>query len=446
MMSSSASLGRHNFHQLLRAILIPWVACTLNTWAGEPLDRIVAVVNDDVIMQSELDNRSRTVQGQLRQKGTAIPPQSVLEKQVLERLILMKLQLQLAQQTGIRVDDETLNKAINQIASNNGVSLSQFQAILERDDYDYGAFREDIRDEITLTKLRQRQIDNRITVTDREIDNFLTTYKNQGDINAEYHLAHILIAVPEAASPDQVQKSQEKAEAVLEQLRAGAGFKETAVAISDGQQALNGGDLGWRKGDQLPTIFANVVPKMNKGDVSGLIRSSSGFHIIKLLDVRSGDQRIVTQTKVRHILVRPSDITSNEAAQTRLAQLKQRIDGGDDFTQLARSHSDDTASAVNGGNLGWVSPGDLVPEFEEAMNSLQPGETSEPVRTQFGWHIIQVNDRRDYDSTEEVMRAEAWEAIRQRKIQENQEAWLRQLRDEAYVEYRLDPVEPEVDE
>ncbi|MCI0400969.1 MAG: peptidylprolyl isomerase [Gammaproteobacteria bacterium] len=436
-MNFRCSVAKLHFRHVLLTLLTPFFTCVLNTWAVEPLDSIVAVVNDDVIMQSELENRTRTVEAQLKHNGTAIPPQLVLQKQVLERLILMKLQLQLAQSTGIRVDDDTLNRAIGRIAENNGMSLSQFREILERDGYNFAAFREDMRDEITITQLRQRQIDNQITVTDREIDNLLSTQKNQGDVNAEYHLAHILIATPEAASPEQLQSRQQKAEQVLAQLRAGADFKETAVAVSDGQQALDGGDLGWRKADQLPTIFAAIVPKMNTGDVSDLIQSASGFHIIKVLGIRGSSQHMVTQTHVRHILVRPSETTSNEAAQTRLEQLKPRVAGGEDFAELARSHSDDTASAINGGDLGWVNPGDLVPEFEAAMDSLSLGQTSDPVRTQFGWHLIQVIDRRDHDSTEEVKRAEAREVIRQRKIQENQEAWLRQMRDEAYVEYRL---------
>ena len=401
-------------------------------------DRIVAVVNDDVIVASELESSTRSIAAQLRQQGTRLPPERVLERQVLERLVLERLQLQVAERTGVQIDDEVLNEAVRSIAERNGLTVGQFREVLARDGFDFAAFREDIRRKLTLEQLRRRQVDNRITVSEREIENLMETVARQAGIEGEYRLAHILIAVPEAAAPDQTEAARAEAEQVLADLRAGADFARTAVSVSDGQQALEGGDLGWRAGSELPTLFAEVVPRMDPGDVSEVLRSPSGFHIVKLVDARyGGDEHIVRQTHARHILIRPDEVTSADEARRRLAQLRQRIEGGDDFEELARAHSEDRGSAVKGGDLGWVSPGDVVPEFERVMNALPPGSVSPPFQTPFGWHIVQVLERRDHDSTTEVQRARAREIIRERKLDEEVEAWLRRLRDEAYIEYRL---------
>lgn len=408
------------------------------------VDRILAVVNDNVITQSDLEAEKTIVIQQMRQQNIEIPPGGDLNKQLLERLILKRLQLQLADASGIKVDDDTLNRAIETIAKQNNLSLKEFRGVLERDGFDFAAFRENIRTEIVLTRLRQRQIANRITVTEQEVENLLATQKLQGDTGGggdnEYHVAQILIALPEAPTPEQVQAANKKAEEVLAKLRAGADFKQTASAVSNDQQALQGGDLGWLKTGQLPTLLAEVVPTMKAGDVSSLIRSASGFHIVTLLDKRGGAQggRIVMQSQVRHILVRTNELVSDKEAETRLTQLKLRIEGGEDFASLARSHSDDAASSVNGGSLGWVNPGDLVSSFEEVVNSLQPGQISAPFQTQFGWHIVQLIERRDHDNTEEFRRSSARELITQRKIEEETQAWLRSLRDEAYVEYKTE--------
>lgn len=408
------------------------------------VDRILAVVNDNVITQSDLDAEKRTVIQQMRQQNIEIPPDDVLRKQLLERLILKRLQLQLAEASGIKVDDDTLNRAIETIAQQNNISLKEFRGVLERDGFDFAAFRENIRTEIVLSRLRQRQIATRITVTEQEVENLIATQKLQGDTGGggdnEYHVAQILIALPEAPTPEQVQAATKKAQEVLAKLRAGADFKQTASAVSNDQQALKGGDLGWLKTGQLPTLFAELVPTLKVGDVSDLIRSASGFHIVTLLDKRGGAQgvRIVKQSQVRHILVRTNELVSDKEAETRLAQLKLRVEGGEDFAALARSHSDDAASAVNGGSLGWVNPGDLVPRFEEVMNALEPGHVSAPFQTQFGWHIVQLIERRDHDSTEEFQRSSARELITQRKTEEETQAWLRSLRDEAYVEYKIE--------
>ncbi len=419
-------------------LLFLFLALIRPAGAAIELDRIVAVVNDDVVMASELEERLRTVRDQLREQGTQMPPTSQLKKQVLDRLIMNKLQMQMARETGIRVDDETLNRTISSIAAENGVSLTEFRNILERDGYSYPRFREDIRNEIMISRLRQRAVDNRVSVSDREIENHLANQQFQGETEVEYRLSHILVALPRSPTADDLDETRQKAEKILDELRAGADFGKTAATYSDGQQALEGGDLGWRKAGQVPTLFAGTVSGMEKGDVSDLIRSSSGYHIIRLMDVRDSEKVVITQTRARHILIRPDELTSEEDAFRRLNQLRMRIQGGDDFAELARGHSNDTVSAADGGDLGWVSPGELVPEFEEVMNSLNPGEVSEPFQTQFGWHIVQVLERREHDSTEDIKRARAREAIRERKLEEARENWLREMRDEAYVEYRLD--------
>ena len=401
------------------------------------LDRIVAVVNDDVIMKSELDDRIRTVTTQLRDQGTPLPPATVLQKQVLDRLILTKLQLQMANETGIRVDDETLNRTISNIAAENKVTLTQFREILEKDGYSYESFREDIRNEILISRLRQRQVDNRVTVTDRELEDYLATQEHQGGKETEYRLSHILVSLPESPTAKDLEAAKATAEDILTKARAGADFAQLAATHSDGQQALDGGDLGWRKAGQVPTLFAGVVAEMKKGDVSDLIRSPSGYHIIKLVDVRDSETLFVTQTHARHILIRPNELLSEDDVKARLQQLRDRIIGGDDFGALAKGNSMDTVSAAEGGDLGWVNPGDLVPEFEQVMDDLKPGEISQPFQTQYGWHIVQVLERRKHDSTDDVKRARAREAIRKRKLDEARETWLRQMRDEAYVEYRL---------
>jgi len=415
------------------------VFCLLqSTYSAVELDRIITVINDDVVMKSELDEKVRTIKGQLKEQGTTLPPSSILEKQVLDRLILTKLQIQMAENTGIRVDDESLNRTISNIAAENKLSLAQFREILESDGYSYEKFREDIRHEILTSRLRQRQVDNRITVTDREIRNFMDNQEHRGEVETEYSLAHILISTPEGTSTSEREGAKKIAEKVVKDLKNGGDFAQLAATYSDSDDALDGGKLGWRKAGQVPTLFAESVADMQKGDNSDLIRSSSGFHIIKLLDVRSTEQVVVTQTNARHILIRPDELISEDDARSRLQQLLLRIKGGDEFDDLARGHSNDTVSAADGGSLGWVSPGDMVPEFEVAMNELAPGEVSSPFKTQFGIHIVQVLERREHDSTEDVKRAKAREAIRQRKLEEAHQNWLREMRDDAYVEYRLE--------
>ncbi len=402
------------------------------------LDRIVAVVNDDVIVESELRERLRTAREQIRESGFAAPSTSELQRQVLERLIIERLELQAASRSGIRIEDESLNRAIERIAARNQLTLREFRDVLERDGYDFAQFRERIRNEMLISRLRRDQVESRIRVSDRDIDNFLATRAKQQGGGTEYHVAQILVALPDAASPEQIADARDRVSAIADELAGGADFARVAAARSDGQQALAGGDLGWRKQLDLPTLFADQVPAMEVGEVIGPLRSGSGFHLVKLLASRDQERHVVRETHARHILVRPGELLSDDEARTRLEQIRLRLEGGEDFAALARAHSDDPASAAKGGDLGWISTGDVVPEFQARMDALESGGLSEPFRTEFGWHLLEVLERRDRDDTERAQRNAAREQIRQRKVEEEAQAWLRQLRDEAYVKYQLD--------
>lgn len=406
--------------------------------AQATLDRIAVIVNDDLITSAELDRQLESVSKQLRAQRTMLPPVKILRKQVLEREIIKQIQLQHALGTGIIVDDNELNNTLNTIAGQNNLSLREFREVLERDGFNFTHFREDIRNEMIIARLQQREVHSRVSITEQEIDHFLNTQAIQGNADDEYLLFHILVSIPEAASPEQIQKARLKAEDVLKKLTDGADFAQTAVSVSDGQQALEGGNLGWRKAGQLPTLFASAALNLKPGELGELIRSPSGFHIIKLMDKRLGEQHIVTQTLARHILIRPNEINTQNEVVSRLRQLKERIEQGDSFEEIARSHSEDPGSAAKGGDLGWVSPGTMVPQFEEKMEAMQPGEVSAPFQTQFGWHILQVLDRRNEDNSADFRRNQAREFLRQRKIDEMLETWLRQQRDEAYVEYKIE--------
>lgn len=403
---------------------------------AEQLDRIIAVVNDDVLLESELIDMEHTVKQQLRQRNVKIPPSDALRKQVLERLILQKLQLQEATKIGVRVGDDALNAALRQIAESNNLTLREFRDVLHEDGFEFASFRETIREEMIISRLRKRLVEDRIVVTDREIDNLLATEVAQGGSEEEYHLLHILISVPETALPEQIQTAQLKLDRVQTLLNEGADFSEVASGYSDGQNALEGGDLGWRKQGELPSLFAQVVPELAISEVSEVIRSGSGFHLVKLVDKKSEEVFLVKQTLASHILIKTNELTTDEDAELRLMQLHERVLNGEDFAELARANSDDTGSAIEGGSLGWSSPGALVPEFEEKMDALDDGEVSEVFKSRFGWHIIMVYERREEDMAEEYSRGQARKQIHQRKMTEDLENWLRQLRDEAHVEYR----------
>jgi len=411
------------------------------TTATRPIalvDRIVAVVNSEVITSGEVAARVKVVKQQLGQQGTQLPPEDVLQKQVLERMIMDRLQLQLAKETALRVDDLQLDRTVARVAESNKMSLTEFRRALERDGVQFDKFREEIRNEITLSRLREREVDAKIAVTDNEIDYFLSQQGGSQASTTDYNLAHILLRLPEQASPEQVERQRARAEQVLVQLRAGADFGKLAVSFSDAPDALQGGAMGWRVRDRLPELFAQALAAMKPGDVSGIMRSPAGFHVIKLIDVRgSGAAALVEQTHARHILVKTSEIVSEADAKRKLNNLRERIVNGADFGELAKLNSDD-GSSIRGGDLGWVYPGDTVPEFERVMNSLQLGQLSEPFASPFGWHLLQVLERRKTDASGDRQRKEATLILRERKADEAYQEWLRQLRDRAFVEYRLD--------
>ena len=404
------------------------------------VDRIVAVVDQVVITEKELQAKINVVSAQLQKKGIELPPQEVLEKQILERLINDSLQLQFAQQTGLRVDDNQLDKTIERIAEQNKMDVAQFRQTLEQEGINYRAFREDIRNEILLARLREREVDNRINVTDAEIDNFLITQSaRQDETQDEYEVSHILIRAPEEGSPEELQQLRSKAEQALKQLQGGTAFSEVSARLSDAPNALEGGGLGWKTSAQLPALFLDALKALQPGEVSPILRSPNGFHILKLTNRRGGSSPLVVeQTHARHILIKLNEIVSEDEAQHRLRTVRERlVNGGADFTEMARQYSED-GTAANGGDLGWVNPGDTVPPFEKAMNELQPGEISEPVRSPFGFHLIQVLERRKQDMTKEAARLKARQEIRTRKSEEAYQDWVRELRDRAYVELRLE--------
>ncbi len=400
------------------------------------LDHIVAIVNDDVITATQLDSYVDNIKKQLAQRHTKLPPDKVLQRQSLERLIQQRIQLQLAQKQGIRVDDDTINKVIENIARQNHLDLKQFREVLKRDGYQFSDFRSNIQHEIIIARLQKKMVESHIDVTEQEVENYLARIKDSH--NTQYHLEHILIALPEAATPAQIKQTRARAEDILNKLRSVADFKQTAAAVSDGPQALKGGDLGWLEAGQVPSIFDGVVEHLAINQVSDLIRSPSGFHIIKLVDKKTTKQQhIVQQTLARHILIKTNELVSNAEAQRRLQRLRQRIVAGEDFAKLAQASSDDKASAANGGSLGWTSPGNLVPEFQEVMDKLAPGEISQPFQSRFGWHLVQVMARRQHDDTKQYNRSKARQDLRERKLNEATQNWLRRLRDESYVDIRL---------
>ena len=406
---------------------------------GIALDGIVAIVNDDIIAWSELEARLSRVRKQLRQSGTIPPAPEALRRQVLERLILFRVQLQIAREAGIRVDDERLNRTLLRLAEQNGLPLREFRDAVERDGYDFAEFREEIREEIMIAEVRRLRVENQINISQRDIDDYLAMMESRGtDADRHrYRIGHILIAVSDGASSEEIAAARRRAERVLAEIRGGADFASMAVTHSDGQQALEGGDLGWRQASELPTVFGDAVLALDVGDVSEPIRSASGFHLVKLVERRGSERQMIRQTRARHILIALDDLTGDTDARRQLSALRERIVNGQDFGELARIHSDDSGSASKGGELGWIDPGNTIPVFERMMDSLDPGAISEPFKSQYGWHVVQVLERRERDGTETSLRAETRRKLRARRIEENTQAWVRRVRDEAYVEYRL---------
>ncbi len=402
-----------------------------------PIDHIRAVVNDNVITQQELKQRLDTVVKQLQKQGTLLPDSSVLEKQVLERMITEMLQMQFAKESGLRVDDAQLEKALARVAEqNNFASVVTFRAKLEKDGVDFNKFREEIRGEIISVRLREREVDSKLVISESDIEDYLATQARQGNKGEELQLAHILVVVPEQASADSIQTYKRRAEEALAKLRAGAPFAQVAAGYSDAKDALQGGLLGWRPADRLPSLFSDPLTKMKSGEVSELLRSPTGFHIVKLMDRRSADTPVfITQTHARHILIKTSELVSENEAKSRLQQIKQHIDKGADFAEQARLNSED-GSAAQGGDLSWLSPGETVPEFEKAMDAVKVGQVSGLVQSGFGWHLIQVLERRNTDVSVEQKKQQARNAIRSYKSEDSYQDWLRQLRDRAFIEYR----------
>ena len=410
--------------------------CASLSWAAPtPIDHVVAVVNDEVITRLELSRRYDEVIQSLTQKNTPLPPRPVLEKQLLDRMITERALQQHARNTGIRVDPNQVERTLQRIAQQNKMELPELKAALEKEGQSIDRFRDNVRNEILIARARERDVDNKITISDAEIEGYLQTQAKQGG-DTEFQFGHILITVPENASPEQIQARRARAQEVLNNLAKGADFAQLSASYSDAPNALQGGDSGLRSSGQLPPLFVDALKPLQIGQVAPLLKSPNGFHILKLIDKRGRDVALtVTQTHARHILIKTNEITSESDAKNRLLQLKERLDNGVKFEELARLHSDD-GSASKGGDLGWVSPGDTVPEFEKAMAALQPNQLSGPVQTPFGWHIIQVLERRTQDVTQERQKLLARQAIRERKGEEAFQDWVRQTRDAAYVELR----------
>mgnify|MGYP001302940908 CR=1 FL=1 len=400
------------------------------------LDQIVAIVNDDIVLQSELNETEQSIRSRLAAQGRAIPDDQILQRQILDRLILENIQLQLGEQQGIRVSDSELNSALERIASRSGLSLEQFRETLIAEGQNYTEARQQIRTEMLIQKIQQRIVSSRIRVSQQEIDNFLTSEQGQQQNAANYRLSQILIGVPLQATPEMIQKAEQQAKVVAEQLNAGADFSATAIAQSQGPNALKGGDIGWRKLNEIPEQFAAVVKDLNPGQFSAPVRSPSGFHILKVNDKQGSSVQLVEQVKVRHILLSPNEIRSPAQTRREIETLYQRLRNGVPFEEIAKQYSDDAGSGSQGGSLGWAQPGQMVPEFEQVMFNTDPGQTSAPFESRFGWHILKVEDRRQQDMGEEMQANQARSSIRQRKYNEELQNWLREIRSQAYIELK----------
>ncbi|MBV8853735.1 MAG: peptidylprolyl isomerase [Sinobacteraceae bacterium] len=405
---------------------------------GVLLDRVAAVVNDGVVLNSELDDQVVAIGERLRAQKLELPPQNILRQQVLERLVLQEIQAQRAAHAGLKVPDDALNSALSEVAERNKIPLSQLPEALAQQGIDYASYREEMRKELTLGLLRQRDVLQRISITPREVDQFLAKQANTPSENNQYNVSHILIAVGQAATPQQLEEANKRAEDVAKRAQGGEDFAKLAVAYSNAQTALDGGALGWRKGNELPTFLTDMVVRLKPGQVSDPLRTPTGFHIIKLNEVRGAENKaMVEQIHVRHILMKTTELADDATVRQKLEQLRQRILKGEDFAGLASISSEDPGSAAQGGDLGWAGPGSFVPEFDEAIAKLKDNEISEPFHTQYGWHIAQVLGHRQFDNSDEIKRHQAMEAIRASKADEETELWLRRLRDEAYVEMKL---------
>jgi peptidyl-prolyl cis-trans isomerase SurA len=402
------------------------------------LDRIVAVVNNEVITQNDLNDRMAVVIKQLQTQSTQLPPMDAMKKQLLERMINDMVQMQEAKETGVRVDDSMLDKTLQRIADENNLSMTDFRARLEADGIRWQKFREEVRGEVIMQRLREREVEGNVNVTEAEVDTQIALEAREATTDQEFRLAHILVLVPEQATSAQIEARRKRAVLALGELRKGADFAQISAQYSDAPDALQGGNLGWRPSGRLPALFLEALSPLKAGETTDILKSANGFHIVKLLDKRGKNaQPAIQQTHARHILIRTKEGVTDNDARERLARLRERIIGGADFAELAKVHSDDPSNA-KGGDLGWISPGDTVPEFERTMNQLRDNEISAPIQSPFGWHLVQVIERRTEGVSEERKRATARNVIRQRKADEAYQDWLRQTRDRAFVEYRLE--------
>ena len=401
-------------------------------------DRVIAVVNNEALTQYDLRTRLSSVENNLRRQGTPMPPEKVLQRQVLERLIVDKLQMQSAAELGMKINDNELDAAMRRIAENNKLTIDEFKAALEKDGIPWTKFREEVRQEITMARLRDREIDSRVTISESEIDAYLASAEARGD-NTEYALAHIIVRLPEQAGPDQIARLRSRAVEAQQKLQQGEDFAKVAAAYSDAPDVLSGGNLGVRTQDRLPTLYADAVSRLEPGQTSDILRSSAGFHIVKLINKRGGKLvvKATQETRASHILIRTTELVSDADAKRKIEEIKAKLDAGGNFAELAKQYSNDV-SASKGGDLGWLEQGATVPPFEKAMNALDINQVSAPVKSPFGWHLIEVTERRSNAGGDEQLRQAARQALRERKADEAYENWLRQLRDRAYVEYRLE--------
>lgn len=401
------------------------------------LDQVVAIVDEDVILQTELEARISTITSRLSAQGTGLPPRQVLEERVLDQLITESIQMQMADRAGMRISDNELNETMANIAERNGMTLAQFENQLSAEGVTYNQAREQIRKEMLTSRVQQRQVGNRVRVTDREVENYLESLEARGGNNAQYRLAYIFVSVDDPSDEAEVEAAGEKAERLRSEIASGRDFREVAVAESDASNALEGGDMGWRAEGQLPSLVAPVVPELPVGEPSEVLENNSGFHLVMVMDKRGGEQQqMIQQHRVRHILVRPSEATTDSQAETMIRDLYQQLQNGASFSALAREYSDDPVSGSDGGNLGWVSPGQMVPAFEQAMLDADIGELRGPFRSQFGWHILEVQERRQKDISGDVRDAEARQAIYRRKFETELQNWLQEIRDEAFIEFK----------
>jgi peptidyl-prolyl cis-trans isomerase SurA len=404
---------------------------------GEMLDRIAAIVNDGLVLKSELDVQMSSVQKRLQEQRVELPSQSVLQQQVLDRLVLQEIQMQRAKHVGLTVSDEQLNGALQEIAARNKIPFDQLPTALAAQGVDYKLYRESMRKELTLSTLRQRDVITHISVSPHELEQYLARQQNAAS-NDEFNVSHILLSLPAAATPQQLEEISHKAQDVAARAGKGEDFSQLAIANSNSQTALDGGQLGWRKGAQLPQFILDLVVKMKPGEVSEPVRTPSGYHIVKLNERRSGEAPvIINQIHVRHILMKPTELDDDETVRQKLAKLRERIEKGESFAGIASTASEDPGSAPDGGDLGWSGPGTFVPEFDKAIADLKDNEISEPFKTRYGWHIVQMLGTRTYDSTDDVRRQKAYAAIRESKADEETELWLRRLRDEAFIETKM---------